>query len=319
MASCPELRLAALLTALAAAVTAEAAGGRISVPAEVVVAADPVRLRDVAVLEGEGAAALAEVVLAPAPRAAESRTLDGTRLLDTLRRAGLDPAITYTLPATLRLRRATQEVPAHALRTVVEDWLATQLGPGAADARLTALDTHGPILVPAGAWTAEVAAPPGAGPRGRVRLELALAVDGLPAKTAWVTAEIARWGEVVVATRQVARGELLRPGDLALQRLELSGLSRAVLTDPAEAEGAIARQPLLAWAPVRREQLGTPALVRRGAPVLLVAERGALRVSAAGEARHDAARGEQVSVLSRSSGKTLVGRVVDEGTVAIGF
>jgi flagella basal body P-ring formation protein FlgA len=174
-------------------------------------------------------------------------------------------------------------------------------------------------VVPAGAWTGQVTAPPGVTPLGRVRLELEILVDGTPARTLWATADVSRFGDVVVATRQVARGELLRPGDLALQRLELSALPRSVLTDAAEAAGTVARQTLLAWAPVRREQLGVPALVHRGDAVLLVAQRGALRLSAAGEARHDAGRGEAVAVLNRRSGKTLVGRVLDPGTVAVEF
>lgn len=318
MASSPSPRLA--LACLLVAVTVLAAdGGRLRIPPEVIVTGDPVRLRDVALLEGPAAEALADVVLGPAPRGAEVRVVDGSRVLETLRRAGLHPAVTYAIPATLRLRRATQEIPPAAVRDLVEAWLARTLGDGAGDARLTALDTHGPLIVPAGAWTATVSAPQGVDLRGRVRLELALAVDGAPVRTAWVTADIARFGQVVVATRDVARGEAIRPGDLALERRELSSVPRAALTDLAEAEGAVARQPLRAWMPVSREQLGAPVLVHRGAPVLLVAERGALRVSAAGEARHDAARGERVAVTNRASGKAVVGRVVDATTVAVGF
>lgn len=318
MPSSAERWLACALAGVLGAPAAHAAG-RLTVPPEVVVAADPVRLRDVAVLDGEGAVALAEVVLVPAPRAGESRTLDGGRLLETLRRAGLDASVTYTVPATIRLRRATQEIAPHAVRGVIEEWLRTQLGPGADDAYLEHVETYGPLVVPAGAWTAAVHAPPGVVPLGRVRLELELLVDGAPVRTAWVTAEIARFGEVVVATRQIARGEQLRPGDVALQRLELSGLPRSVLTDPAEAEGGLARQALTAWAPIRREHLGTPVAVRRGDAVVLVAERGALRVTAAGEARQDAARGDAVAVVNRGSGKALVGRVLDAGTVAVEF
>lgn len=309
----------ALAWLLGAVVAVGADGGRLRIPPEAIVTADPVRLRDVAQLEGPAAEALADVVLGPAPRGAEVRLLDGSRILETLRRAGLSPAVTYAIPATLRLRRATQEIPSAAVRGVVEEWLVGQLGDGAADARLVALDTHGPLVVPAGAWTATVTAPPGTDLRGRVRLELVLVVDGTPARTAWVTADIARFGEVVVATRDVAPGEAIRPGDLVLERRELSSVPRAVLTDLAEAEGAVARKPLRAWMPVARDQLGTPVVVHRGAPVLLVAERGALRVSVAGEARHDAGRGERITVTNRASGKAVVGRVVDAGTVAVGF
>jgi len=311
-------RLLLLALALAAA-PAGAATGTLRIPAEALVTGDPVHLGDIAQLEGDGAMALRGLVLSAAPRGTEVRVLDGARVLDALRLAGLDPAVTYTIPATIRLRRAIQEIPQPALRTLVEEWLARQLGPGAKDAALVALDTHGPVVVPTGAWTATVSVPPGVELRGRVRLEIGLAVDGVPVRTVWVTAEISRWSRVAVATRDIGRGEPVRPGDLALERREGAGLPRCVLTDLGEAEGAVAVRPLRAWSAVACDDLGAPVVVRRGTPVLLVAERGALRVSAAGEARHDAARGERVAVVARGSGKVIVGRVHDASTVTVGF
>lgn len=298
---------------------AAADGGRLIVPTEVIVSADPVRLRDVAALEGS-AEALGDVVLGPAPGAGESRTFDGLRLLDTLRRSGLDTArITYSLPPLLRVRRASEDVPPAELRRLVEEHLARELGPGAGDAVVRAVETHGAVLVPSGGWTATVSTPPGTALVGRVRLSVDFRQDDRVVRTAWVTAEVGRYAAVVVATRAVGRGEVLTAGDLTVERQDLAELPRSIVTDPAELVGMAVRQPLLPWAPVRREQVGADALVRRGDAVMIVATQGGLRITAPGEVRQDGARGDSVPVTNRASGKEVVARVVDARTVAVEF
>lgn len=309
--------LLALLLGGAAAGAAEP--GRIVVPAEVIVSADPVRVRDVAALDGS-AEALGDVVLGPAPGAGESRTFDGLRILDTLKRSGLDPTtVTYTLPPLLRVRRATQDVPPSELKAVIEAHLATELGPGAADARVRAVETPSPILVPAGPWTATVTAPAGAALVGRVRFGIDFRQDERVVRTAWVTADIARQADVAVATRAVGRGETLTEQDVTRERMDLSELPRGLVTDPTELIGLAVKQPLLPWTPIRREQVGADALVRRGDAVVIVATRGALRITTPGEVKQDAGRGETVTVKNRVSGKQVVGRVVDARTVVVEF
>src|SRR5881628_3524041 len=120
---------------------AVAGSGRISVPAEVTATGQVIRLGDIAVLEG------------PAPAAGESRTLEGARVLDALRRAGADLSeITYTIPPVVRVRRASQEVSEAAVRQIIESFLAEALGAGASDAVLRSVELPGPIRIPAGAY-----------------------------------------------------------------------------------------------------------------------------------------------------------------------
>jgi len=298
---------------------AVAATGRVTVPGEVTANGAVIRLGEVAVLEGS-AGALGELALGAAPAAGESRTLEGARVLDALRRAGADFAeITYTIPPVIRVRRASQEVSEAAVRQILESFLGAALGAGAADAELRSVELPGPIRIPAGAYTTRVVPPVDRPLLGRVRLEIEFAVEDRPVKSVWVTADIGLYASVVVATRAVARGERVAPADLGTERRDLSQMGRGVLTDAADAAGRIARTSLVPYTPVRRDQLDLPADVHRGDVVLLVAERGRLRITAPGEAREDGTRGQQVHVLNRVSRKDLVGHVVDNTTVAVDF
>src|SRR5439155_7723297 len=103
-------RLLAFVAVLLLSGVAVAATGRVTVAGEVTANGAVIRLGEVAVLEGS-AGALGELALGAAPAAGESRTLEGARVLDALRRAGADFAeITYTIPPVIRVRRASQEV-----------------------------------------------------------------------------------------------------------------------------------------------------------------------------------------------------------------
>src|SRR5439155_5176807 len=180
--------------------------GRITLPAEVTAAGQVIRLGDIAVHEGPATAALGELTLGPAPAAGESRTLEGARVLDALRRAGADLSeITYTIPPVIRVRRASQEVSEAAVRQILESFLGAALGAGAADAELRSVELPGPIRIPAGAYTTRVVPPVDRPLLGRVRLEIEFAVEDRPVKSVWVTADIGLYASVVVATRAVAR------------------------------------------------------------------------------------------------------------------
>jgi flagellar basal body P-ring formation protein FlgA len=314
-------KLGALGLVLLAALGAGAAEtARIVVASDVQVGGDVVRLRDVASLEGVGAEALGDVSLGRAAGAGESRTFDGGYVLGALRRAGLDAStITYSIPPLVRVRRTGQTLDAAALRPVVERWLETSLGAGARDAELRELVLTSPVTVPVGGWEGRVVSAPRDGVAGAVRLQIEISAGAQPPRAVWVTADIARWVPVVVARRALARGEILSAADVEIDRRDLAALPRDVATDLSDVVGSAVRQSIVPFAPLRRDQLATVAVVRRGDAVQIIAQSGGLRITAAGEVRHDARRGEQVRVLNRASQREVLARVRDGSTVEVAF
>ena len=321
MRSCRNLvAVAVTLGALAATAHAVAVPGKIVVAPEAVVAGDTVRLTDIASLDGDGARALGDVVLSTAPGAGESRTLDGAQVLAAITRAaGTLDGLTYRIPAQVRVRRATQDIGEPAVRQIVERFVGEMLGARAGDAVVRTIELPGRIQIPAGSYDARVVMPPGAPLLGRVRLQLELALDGKPVKRVWVTCDIGVYGPVVVAVHPVARGEELAADDLEVDRRDLSQVPRGTLSELREAVGRVARASIAPNAPLRQEQLQTPAAVHRGDAVVLIAERGALRITAPGEVREEGGIGDQVRVVNRMTKRELFGRVVDGSTVGVEF
>jgi flagella basal body P-ring formation protein FlgA len=311
--------LAILGAALLLVAVSAAARGRIVVARDATVPAATIRLGDVASLEGD-AVALADVTLGAAPVTGDARALDGNTVLAALRRAGADlDAIAYTIPATVRVRRASQEVGETAAREAIERFLDETVRAEGGDAVLRAVEVPGVVRIPSGPYETRVTAPAGAALVGRTRLQVDFLVDGRPEKTMWVGVEIGVWGDVVVLKRSVAHGETIAAEDLAVDRRDLAQTPRGALTDVDEATGRVARVPLAAFAPIRRDQLTNPAAVKRGDAVLLVATHGPLRLSVPGEVLQDAAVGDQVRVVNRATRKDLIGRVVDPNTVMVEF
>jgi flagella basal body P-ring formation protein FlgA len=205
------------------------------------------------------------------------------------------------------------------VRQLVEDDLRRRLGADASGLVLRAVELPAPIRIPTGAWDGHVVLPPGAALVGRTRVQLEVTVDGQPARSTWITLDVGRLADVVVMTRAVAVGEVVTADAIALDRQDLSTLPRDVVIDPALVVGRTARAPLVAYTALRAAHVGAGAAVKRGDTVQLVAERGALRITALGEAKQDGAAGEQVTVVNRSSGKLVTGRVRAANMVAVDF
>src|SRR5262245_39432605 len=232
----------AAAVALAVLCVQVAAADRIQVSRDATVSGTAIQLGDLAVLEGARAEALSSLHLGQAPVVGESRMLDGHAVLAALRReAGDLDGITYSIPTTIRVRRATQEIGEAAIRSLIEGFLVEALGPGAGDAVLRSVELPGPVRLPAGAYTARVVPQPGVPLLGRVRLEIAFTVDGRPMRSAFVVADIGLYGPVVVATRPIARGETLGPDDVTVDQRDLSEVPRGIVSDLAEATGHVAR------------------------------------------------------------------------------
>jgi len=124
---------------------------------------------------------------------------------------------------------------------------------------------------------------------------------------------------MLVARRRIRRGEVLTKDMVRLQRGELTSMHNDSVTDLADALGREARVDISAFAVVSRQALAAARVVRRGALVTLLAQRGRLRVSAHGIAEQDGAAGQLIRVRNRDSRKLVYGRVVDAQTVIVPF
>lgn len=120
---------------------------------------------------------------------------------------------------------------------------------------------------------------------------------------------------VVITTRPVRRGEIIRPGMVATREQDLTGLRSHFYTDPTDVIGKEARRNLGESEVVVASQLTEPVAVERGSKVQIVARRGAVVITSTGEALGEGRIGAQVRVRNLGSGRIVRGWVAGPGRV----
>jgi len=205
------------------------------------------------------------------------------------------------------------------VRTVVERYVAAQLNPTGDRWRLGAVQLSGDPKVPVG--RVDLAVSHGAGVElvGPTVLHLRVSgVDGSVHRLR-VNAMIERETQVVLATRDLSRGDMVAEGDVAEAYRPLRSLPRDVARRLDAAVGMQVVRPVSAGALVRAGLLTQVPVVSRGAQVVLVAAQGGLRITTPGIVKEDGGAGEIVRVVNPASGKVINGRVVDAETVEVMF
>ncbi len=301
------------LVAIAAGMAGAAEAGRITVKRVAVVAGPTIKLGDLAALEG-GAVALADVELGPAPATGAPRRLEGEAILRRLEEAGMDASATrYMIPATVRVERESQEVPAAEIRTAVMNVAADALPAGET---IREIDVPGPVRIPAGDYEARVSTS-SHGRAGNRRFEVQLVRDEAVLATVPVTARTVARGSVVVAKKRLPRGTVLGPADLAVVERNQRDVPGDALTAPEQAIGMETKVALVPGTPLPRTAVAPPLVVKKGDLVTMVVETPVMKLTVAGEALEPGAVGAGIKVMNRSSKQTVAGKVIEHGLVLV--
>jgi len=119
--------------------------------------------------------------------------------------------------------------------------------------------------------------------------------------------------DTVLAARTIRAQTIIGPGDVVVKSVDIPGAA----TNPDRVIGMEARVSLYAGRPIRRGDVGQPALVDRNQIVPLVFERDGLRITADGRSLGRAGAGESVRVMNLSSRNTVSGRVLPDGRIMV--
>lgn len=123
--------------------------------------------------------------------------------------------------------------------------------------------------------------------------------------------------EVTMLNRPIARGEIIRRGDLEVQRIPVS---RAQLLEPAFPEALIgfeARRAMRPGVPIATNDVQSPTLVRRNDRVVIQLRTGRLSISADGRAMENGAAGDTISVINSHSKRVIDAVVTGRGQVEL--
>jgi len=104
--------------------------------------------------------------------------------------------------------------------------------------------------------------------------------------------------QVVVATRKLNRGDVIREADVALRKLDQLSPATTLTETLAEVVGKETLQPLQIDQPIDRRQLRRPLLVHRGETLRVVARAAGVQVFTTARATEDGALGDIIVLQS---------------------
>ena len=120
--------------------------------------------------------------------------------------------------------------------------------------------------------------------------------------------------ETVAASRTIRSRTVITPPDLVL----IEGTAEDGFSDIADVVGLEARVTLYQGRPIRKGDVGPPAVIERNQIVTLLFRRGGLLIKAEARALGRAGVGDRLRVMNISSRKTVTGIVSDDGWVVVG-
>jgi flagella basal body P-ring formation protein FlgA len=306
--------------------TPNAAAAELRLRVQCVPAAAVVTLGDVTDIgstDARQAAALAAIELFPAPVSGEERTVGLREVQDLLLLRGVNlaehqfsGASEIVVSAAAAKPRAATPRPISTpelqrIKRRIGDALTKYLNEHSANpqdrsiefelseanARLFA-NAVAPLEVTGGAapWT------------GSQRFDIAVAAKQGSEKVT-IEAAVRVIAPVVVTTRSLPRGTIVRDGDVALQRAPAADKLPGVQHSLEEAIGHELVRAVGAGSPVTTDTLRPPLAVHRGEVVTVVARSGGVRIRTNARARDEGSVGELVAVESLANRSTYYARV----------
>lgn len=122
---------------------------------------------------------------------------------------------------------------------------------------------------------------------------------------------------VVMAAKEIARGDTLTADALVMKKYNISNLRGEPLLSIGDAEGMAAKRTLRPLKPVIRTQLQQPLLVKRGQVVTLISQTGEIRAQTTGVALKEGRLQETIKVQNSSSERVIDATVTGPGLVNV--
>ncbi|USQ72336.1 flagellar basal body P-ring formation chaperone FlgA [Roseomonas mucosa] len=275
----------------------------------VVVEDEVVRLGDVfADLGSEGTR-----VLGPAPPPGQRIIVETPQLLAIARGAGISWR-PFASDERVVIERAGRALAREEWLEPLQEALSAQGLDPAMELEIPGFTT--PMVPLSGLVRVEVAQPWLDG--RRFGATLVLAAEGMPTQRLRIAGRGHATAPVAIATRRLALGEVVRAGDVQVQRLRTDRLRPGLAEDASLVVGQQLRRPVMEGAPFALRDLGAPVLIEKNTTVTMVVERGGLLLTAQGRALEAAPRDGVVNVMNLSSRQIVEAQAIGPGRVRVG-
>ncbi len=312
-----------LALAFAAAVLA-APSAQATAPANTMIPS----LKDTAAIEGEfvrlgdlieNIGNNAKTPVFRAPELGQTGTIQVYRIIEAARANGVSVFDTRGISEVL-VTRASRTIPIAEIERAIAETAAKQIG----------IDDPANVSVYFDSGVRPFAVEPNAGTTPRIvqfnydprsqRFDASVDVPGSAAarkKAARISGYLYESVEVPTLSRAFTRGEIIRDGDIEMQRRPKVELTPDTIRQTAAVVGHAARRDLRAGLPLRISEMMKPELVGRGDNVTLTFESPGVVVSVRARAIESGTEGDVIQVINPQSKRTVQATVEGPGHVIV--
>ncbi len=149
-----------------------------------------------------------------------------------------------------------------------------------------------------------------------IQVRVSVKVNSMPQMNLITLWRIKKVADVVVTLRDLPTRTTITAADIAFERREIINIDEAIF-DESSIIGLETRRPITARTILSKSMFGKPQLIKTGDNITIISTSGTVVVKVNGQALQGGAVGDIIRVRNLSSGKGLLGRVVDENTVII--
>lgn len=175
------------------------------------------------------------------------------------------------------------------------------------------------VRLPEGNRTMDCSLPGGHKRVGNLQFICFVKVNGQIKARLRLYADVRLAYEVFQTVRTLNRGHILTPADVRRVRIESSHILRNTVSDEKELLGYELIRGLGEGEDIQTHMIKRVPLVKFGDRILIVAQKGSLRVTAPGVVKQNGFKNDTVQVENLQSQKIILGTVVDSQTVRIDF
>lgn len=131
----------------------------------------------------------------------------------------------------------------------------------------------------------------------------------------YIPLQIALFYEYPVASRNMARGDVVSAGDIQTTLVNSTGQRQGQIDSAVDIIGKSLRRPIRQGEVFRSAQLEMPTVVKRGDLVSILTQVGAISVSSAGTAMSNGKIGEKIRIKNNQSDRVIMAEVIEAGSV----
>jgi flagella basal body P-ring formation protein FlgA len=154
---------------------------------------------------------------------------------------------------------------------------------------------------------------------GRVHFLCLVKMAGVTKKRLRLYADVKVAYDVYRPIRSLKMGHIIQSGDIELTQLKSDHVLRNIISDESDIMGHKLIRNLEEGETLLAHMVKKIPLVKNGDRILIVANKGSLRVTAPGVIRENGFKNDTVRVENLQSRKIILGTVIDSRTVQINF